>query len=110
MLPGASGFTLQKRLLLAVLTSKDSAAALRENATMDVVLKICWSVKHMLQAMPLDDAALSTLYGVMYKLYLRLSDQELDLAGKQTILAILCRLIMCPSSQGPHRRSAVAVA
>lgn len=61
---------------------------------MDVVLKICWSVKHMLQAMPLDDAALSTLYGIMYKLFLRLDDKELDLAGEQTILTIRCRPMM----------------
>lgn len=91
--PGASGLTLQQRLLLAVLTCKDSAAALRENATMDAILKICWNVKHMLQAMPLDDAALSTLYGIMYKLFLRLGDKELDLAGEKTFRAMLC-LIM----------------
>ncbi|EIW64797.1 uncharacterized protein TRAVEDRAFT_42212 [Trametes versicolor FP-101664 SS1] len=84
-----TALSMMSRLLLAIVTSKDSAVALRENATMDVVLKICWSVKHMLQAMPLDDATLSVLYGIMYKLFLRLGDQALDLAVKDLIVEVL---------------------
>ncbi len=57
---------------------------MRDNATMDVVLKTCWSIKYMLQVIALDDATLAPLYGIMYKLFLLLGDQDLDLAGKHT--------------------------
>ncbi|KAI0824219.1 hypothetical protein BC628DRAFT_1323010 [Trametes gibbosa] len=82
----SAALSMTSRLLHAVLVAEDTAVVLLDDAVLDVVLKACWSIKHILQAAEISDEALCPLYKILYKIFVGMGVGELDLAVKDLII------------------------
>ncbi|KAI0639275.1 hypothetical protein C8Q77DRAFT_1163629 [Trametes polyzona] len=69
--------------------SDSPALGVSDDIAMDVLLKACWGVKHILQSIHPDDSSLAWVLAKMYQLFFSLGGRELDLAVKDLIIEIL---------------------
>ncbi|KAH9857903.1 hypothetical protein C2E23DRAFT_801926 [Lenzites betulinus] len=84
-----SALSMMSRLLLAVLVAKDTIPATYDDVVRDVLLKACWSINYLSGAGRLDEERLCALYGILFELFLRIGEQELELAVKDLIVESL---------------------
>ncbi|KAI0361767.1 hypothetical protein OH77DRAFT_1501023 [Trametes cingulata] len=84
--PSAALSMMSRLVTCALSTARELTSRALGAPVLDVVLKACWSIKHVLQATPVHGAALPPLYSVMYRLFLLLGDDGLELAIKDLLL------------------------
>ncbi|KAI0670029.1 hypothetical protein C8Q78DRAFT_1038833 [Trametes maxima] len=84
-----AALSMMSRLLLcSVLFMKESDSQPLESPALDVVLKACWAIKHLLQILgaDVDDTTSSVLFTIMHKLFLLLGDGGLEPDVKDLII------------------------
>ncbi|KAI0374298.1 hypothetical protein BV20DRAFT_1033153 [Pilatotrama ljubarskyi] len=84
--PYAALSMISRLLQCAVSMARDPTSGGLGPAVLDVVLKACWSIKHVLNVTWVDDGLLPSLYSVMSSLFFSLGDGDLELSIKDLIL------------------------
>ncbi|KAH9898530.1 hypothetical protein C8Q73DRAFT_685135 [Cubamyces lactineus] len=86
--PSAALSMLLRILQQSVNAARDEPATL-DAVLLDVTLKACWGVKHILQLSDIEDAALSPICGIVIELFVALGDRETELNIKDLILEVI---------------------
>ncbi|KAI0778055.1 hypothetical protein BD413DRAFT_465511 [Trametes elegans] len=84
--PTAALSMLSRLLSSAMVQVKRSQPTTLDGPVLDMILKVCWSIKHVLQLVHVDVTTFSTLYGLMYTMFMALEDEETELAIKDLLI------------------------
>ncbi|TFK94334.1 hypothetical protein K466DRAFT_657861 [Polyporus arcularius HHB13444] len=85
-----AALSMMLRLLFCTLCAvKDATPEHLSDPVLNVLLKICWSTRYLLQIVEVDNASSTALLGIICNLFVLLSDGRLELGIKDLIIEIM---------------------
>ncbi|RDX56001.1 hypothetical protein OH76DRAFT_587645 [Lentinus brumalis] len=85
-----AALSMMLRLLFCTLCAvKDATPGHLSDPVLNVLLKICWSTRYLLQIVEVDNASSTALLGIICNLFVLLSDGRLELGIKDLIIEIM---------------------